>query len=85
MDQVLLVYDIENDKARTKIASTCQDYGLDRIQYSAFAGQLSRNHQQELMFKIKKLIREGKAKVQLVSISTKDWQNRMEIEENVRE
>jgi CRISPR-associated protein Cas2 len=85
MDQVLLVYDIENDKARTKIASACQDYGLDRIQYSAFAGQLSRNHQQELMFKIKKLIGEGKAKVQLVSISTKDWHNRMEIEENVRE
>jgi CRISPR-associated protein Cas2 len=55
---VLLVYDIVEDQRRTKIADACLDYGLDRIQYSAFAGVLTRNHQEELMLKIRDLLDE---------------------------
>ncbi len=50
--QTLVVYDIPNDRARGKIATVCQDYGLDRIQYSAFLGNLQRTHQEELLKKI---------------------------------
>ena len=39
---LILMYDISNDRIRTKVAIACEDYGLDRIQYSAFYGQLSR-------------------------------------------
>jgi CRISPR-associated protein Cas2 len=35
-----VVYDIEDDRVRARIASACKDYGLERIQYSAFCGQL---------------------------------------------
>lgn len=52
MMKCLLIYDIPNDSARTKIADFCLDYGLDRIQYSAFMGELGSNHQEELMLKI---------------------------------
>jgi len=33
---VVLIYDIENDRLRTRIADACMDYGLERIQFSAF-------------------------------------------------
>lgn len=36
--RVLLIYDIENDRVRGKIADACIDYGLDRVQFSAFVG-----------------------------------------------
>lgn len=79
MAQILLVYDITNDRARAKIADACQDYGLDRIQFSAFAGELGRNHQQELMLKIRKLLGESAGTITLVPICEKDWNNRVEV------
>lgn len=33
---VILIYDIEDDKLRTRAAEVCFDYGLERIQFSAF-------------------------------------------------
>ena len=75
----LLIYDIANDRLRGKIADLCLDYGLDRIQYSAFVGQLRRTHQEELMMRIKKQIGKRPAKVQLVPICEKDWANRLEV------
>ena len=39
--QSLLIYDIPDDRARQKIADACLDYGLQRIQYSAFLGELT--------------------------------------------
>jgi len=80
MAQVILVYDIESDRVRGKIADACLDYGLDRIQFSAFAGKLSRNHQQELMLRIGKLLGNGSGSVKLVPICDKDWQDRLEID-----
>ncbi len=77
---VLLVYDITNDRKRAKVADACQDYGLDRIQYSAFLGRLSRNHQEELMLKIKKIIGKSSGKVMLVPICDSDWEKRLETE-----
>ncbi len=35
-----LVYDIPEDRLRAKVADYCLDFGLDRVQYSAFAGAL---------------------------------------------
>jgi CRISPR-associated protein Cas2 len=73
----LLIYDIPDDKIRTKVADFCLDYGLDRIQYSAFLGQLSSNHQEELMLKIEQKIGDAAAKVELMPICKQDWHNRL--------
>src|SRR5690606_20679629 len=56
MAHVLVMYDISNDRIRGKVADTCMDYGLDRIQFSAFYGQLGRNHREELMLRISTLL-----------------------------
>jgi CRISPR-associated protein Cas2 len=77
--RLLLVYDISHDRTRTKIADICEDYGLDRIQYSAFLGQLSRVHQEELMEKIGDRLGEKEGKIQLFPICERDWDTRIEI------
>lgn len=77
--KVLLVYDITNDRVRGKVADFCLDYGLDRIQYSAFVGDLSRNHQEELMLKVEDRLGDQAGKVQLYPICARDWQARLEI------
>lgn len=71
--KVLLIYDIVHDGARTKIADLCLDYGLDRVQYSAFEGDLRRTHQEELMLKIKKILGKREGDVRLIPICEKDW------------
>ena len=38
--RTLVIYDIEDDRIRLKISETCLDYGLVRIQFSAFLGTL---------------------------------------------
>ena len=48
----MLLYDIEDDRLRTRIADICMDYGLERIQFSAFFGKLNRNRRQELALKL---------------------------------
>lgn len=45
---VWVIYDIVNDKTRTKIAKACKDKGLYRVQKSAFLGMLNRNQIDEL-------------------------------------
>ena len=54
MAHVLVVYDIPHDRTRAKVADICQDYGLDRMQYSAFVGELQPVHQEELMAKLRR-------------------------------
>jgi CRISPR-associated protein Cas2 len=82
MMNVLLVYDITDDRVRTKVADTCLDYGLDRIQFSAFAGRLTRNLQEELVMRAEHLLRKGMGggKIQLIPICAKDWAARLEVE-----
>ena len=75
----LVVYDIPDDRVRAKIADYCLDYGLDRIQYSAFLGSLTRTYQEELILKIGRKLGGRQGKVQLFVICEKDWQQRLEI------
>ena len=77
--QCLLVYDIPDDRLRTKIADICLDYGLERIQYSAFFGELSRNRQEEIMQKIRRKIGNKEGVVHLFPICERDLRLRKEI------
>jgi CRISPR/Cas system-associated endoribonuclease Cas2 len=45
----LVIYDVEDDWARTRVSEACKDFGLVRIQYSCFCGMLSRNKRDELV------------------------------------
>lgn len=79
MTYLLVIYDISNDRIRDKVANACQDYGLDRIQYSAFHGRLSRTHQEELMLRIKALLGDEAGSIQLIPISATNWSERIEV------
>lgn len=75
--KVLVIYDIPHNGTRQKIADLCLDYGLDRIQYSAFEGTLKRTHQEELMLKVKKKLGKRAGDVRLIPICQTDWDNRL--------
>ena len=77
--KVILIYDIVHDGTRQKVADICLDYGLDRVQYSAFEGLLKRTHQEELMLKIKKKLGKRTGDIRLIPICDKDWRNRLQI------
>lgn len=49
---LVLIYDIEDDRLRTRVANVCMNCGLDRIQFSAFFGKLNRNRRQELALRL---------------------------------
>lgn len=83
--QTLLIYDIPDDRARTQIADVCLDYGLQRIQYSAFLGELSRTHQEELLLKIKKKLGRKTGNIQLFPLDEQTWSKRKVIHQQGKE
>jgi CRISPR-associated protein Cas2 len=78
-----LVYDIPHDGKRSKIADVCLDYGLDRVQFSAFIGELRATHRDELMLKVKKILGKQPGKVLLFAINAADWEARHEIVQEI--
>ncbi|BBL79860.1 hypothetical protein RxyAA322_17140 [Rubrobacter xylanophilus] len=72
MGYVLLIYDIPDDGIRHKISERCKDYGLSRIQYSAFAGELDRNRREELMLRLKKTLGRKEGNIRLQPVCTRD-------------
>ena len=77
----LLIYDISHDGIRAKVADACLDYGLERIQYSAFLGELNWIHQKELLLQIKRRIGKHDANIQLFPLDEKSWSSRRVIEQ----
>jgi len=69
---VLLIYDIENDRLRGRVADVCFDYGLERIQFSAFFGKLNRNRRQELALRMQAEIGDQSGRVRLVPVCEQD-------------
>ena len=82
---LLLVYDIPNDSKRTKIADACLDYGLDRIQFSAFLGWLLPTQQEELFLKVKKILGKKSGNIQIFPVCADDWKKRKVIEQKIEE
>lgn len=68
----MLIYDIEDDRLRTRVADICMDYGLGRIQYSAFFGKLNRNRRQELALRLRNEIGQESARVRMIPVCEED-------------
>ena len=69
---VVLIYDIENDRLRTRIADACMDYGLQRIQFSAFFGKLNRNRRQELALRLRNELGNESGRVRIIPVCEQD-------------
>jgi CRISPR-associated protein Cas2 len=61
----VVIYDITDDNLRALVAETLKDYGLQRIQYSAFMGDLRRDELNSLLVDLKNLIKDLIENVQL--------------------
>lgn len=68
----MVIYDISDDKIRTKVAERLKDYGLKRIQYSAFFGKLNQNRREELMFRLNDYIILTNGSIIMIPICEKD-------------
>lgn len=77
--QTYVIYDIEDDRIRYRISEICKDYGLERIQYSAFLGSLSRNKREELFLKLSETIEDNAGKIIVQPICEKDSKSQLVI------
>jgi len=69
---ILAIYDIEDDRIRLKISETCKDYGLQRIQYSAFLGDMSASRRDEMIVRLKRTMGGFVGNIQVISLCDKD-------------
>jgi CRISPR-associated protein Cas2 len=74
--RTLVIYDISHDGTRTKIADACLDYGLERLQQSAFIGELSPSQQRELFLKMRQRLGRHGANIQLFALDERAWASR---------
>ena len=78
---LVLIYDIEDDRLRTRASEICLDYGLDRIQYSAFMGKLNRNRRQELALRLQREIANESARVRIIPVCENDLKDMWVLEQ----
>ena len=69
---LVLIYDIENDRLRTRVADVCLNYGLERIQFSAFFGKLNRNRRQELALHVQNELGAENGRVRIIPVCEQD-------------
>lgn len=69
---LVLIYDIEDDRLRTRTSETCLDYGLERIQFSAFFGRLNRNRRQELALRLQRQLGGESGRIRIIPVCEQD-------------
>ena len=68
-----VVYDISEDKVRNRVAKICKNYGLYRVQKSAFLGDLNKNQLDELALQCKEIADEKKDSVYIFPMCEDDF------------
>jgi len=77
-----IMYDITDDSVRTKVASICLDYGLNRFQKSVFCGETDQKIREKIQVRIMEKIKtvdEGVAEVFIFTICDTCMKNRIYI------
>lgn len=69
-----VMYDIEIDKSRTKVAKLCKQAGLYRVQFSVFLGTIDANQKDTLQLQIEQLINEETDSVYIFPMSKTELQ-----------
>ncbi|MEM3737101.1 MAG: CRISPR-associated endonuclease Cas2 [Candidatus Bathyarchaeia archaeon] len=75
----IVIYDVTDDNLRSLVAETLKDYGLDRIQYSAFIGKLRRDELNSLIVDLKNLIKDLFENVQIYPLCEVCFKGRREV------
>ena len=69
-----VLYDIENDTARTKVAKLCKKAGLYRVQLSCFLGTLDKEQLDVLQLQVNNLIDADRDKVYMFPMNKAELQ-----------
>ncbi len=77
----MLIYDIEDDRLRTRASEICLNYGLQRIQFSAFFGKLNRNRRQELALRLQSEIGGESARIRIIPVCADDLKDAWVLEQ----
>ncbi len=70
---VWIIYDIKDDKKRTRIAKACKNKGLYRVQKSAFLGTLNKNQIDELKIMCEDIINPDEDSVYIFPMCEDDF------------
>jgi len=68
-----VMYDIEKDKARNKVAKLCEEAGIQRVQFSVFLGELNQSQRRSLQTGIEDWINPDKDRVYIFPMSRDDF------------
>ncbi len=71
---VWVMYDIKNDRSRTKVAKICKQAGLYRVQFSVFLGTLDAHKKDTLRLQIEDYIDEEIDKVYIFPMNKTELQ-----------
>lgn len=82
---LVLIYDIEDDRLRTRASEVCLNYGLERIQFSAFFGKLNRNRRQELALQLQRELGGESARIRIIPICEQDLKDMWVLEQYRRD
>ena len=75
MTRVLVIYDISDDRIRSRVAKILENWGLSRIQKSAFAGKLQRARIKDLARKLERIIDKDTDIIHIVPLQPREWYN----------
>ncbi|MDW8074098.1 MAG: CRISPR-associated endonuclease Cas2 [Nitrososphaerota archaeon] len=70
--RTLVIYDITDDRVRCEVAETCKNFGLSRIQKSAFLGWLPSGRRKELVEVLGRVLGESEGNIQVYVICDAD-------------
>ncbi|MCK5860993.1 MAG: CRISPR-associated endonuclease Cas2 [Candidatus Hydrogenedentes bacterium] len=88
--QTLVVFDIGDNKLRTRIENACMDCGMQRTQFSLFQGELTATRRKKLAKKVENLVnahteKESKKQIQqallihFFALCSTDFKNTIQI------
>jgi CRISPR-associated protein Cas2 len=75
---LVLLYDIEDDRLRNRVAQICLDFGLERIQFSAFFGRITRNLREQMALRILNEVEKQNARVRIMPVTEESLANMWE-------
>lgn len=75
-----VIYDIVSDRIRKRISEACLDYGLRRIQYSAFLGNINATRRSALEKRLAQELGKKQGKIEIITVCEKDFRQRSVIE-----
>ncbi|MCL7388063.1 MAG: CRISPR-associated endonuclease Cas2 [Thaumarchaeota archaeon] len=72
----LVIYDITDDMLRLRIAEACKEFGLVRIQKSAFLGRIDFQRRKGLRHRLKEVLGNNPGNIQIFLICEADMRFR---------